>query len=226
MRILIADKDKAFNQGIAFFLKSKKAVVDSVYSVEEAAEMARLYDYDVIISALLFSDKSGTELLKRLRNNGINTPFVVLSAVSSVAKKIECFDLGADDYIMRPCDKNELLARVRAVVRRSRGYAQALVKVGDMTLNLDTKVVKIADKTLNLTGKEYALLELLALRKGMIVSKEQFLNHLYGGTDEEPEMKIIDVFLCRIRTKIKRLSGGKDYVQTVWGRGYILQEEK
>lgn len=226
MRVLIADKDKALNQGLAFFIRSKKAVVDSVYSAEDAEELARLYEYDVIISGLLFSDRSGTELLKRLRNGGINTPFIVLSAVSSVAKKIECFDLGADDYIMRPCDKNELLARVRAVVRRSRGYAQALVKVGDMTLNLDTKVVKIADKTLNLTGKEYALLELLALRKGMIVSKEQFLNHLYGGTDEEPEMKIIDVFLCRIRTKIKRLSGGKDYVQTVWGRGYILKDEK
>ena len=215
MRVLIADKDKALNQGLAFFIRSKKAVVDSVYSAEDAEELARLYEYDVIISGLLFSDRSGTELLKRLRNNGINTPFVVLSAVSSVAKKIECFDLGADDYIMRPCDKNELLARVRAVVRRSRGYAQALVKVGDMTLNLDTKVVKIADKTLNLTGKEYALLELLALRKGMIVSKEQFLNHLYGGTDEEPEMKIIDVFLCRIRNKITKLSGGADYIQTV-----------
>jgi two-component system cell cycle response regulator CtrA len=226
MRVLIADKDKALNQGLAFFIRSKKAVVDSVYSAEDAEELARLYEYDVIISGLLFSDRSGTELLKRLRNGGINTPFIVLSAVSSVAKKIECFDLGADDYILRPCDKNELLARVRAVVRRSRGYAHALVKVGEMTLNLDTKVVKVADKILHLTGKEYALLELLALRKGMIVSKEQFLNHLYGGTDEEPEMKIIDVFLCRIRTKIKRLSGGKDYVQTVWGRGYILKDEK
>lgn len=226
MRILITDKDKAFNQGLSFFLKSKKAVVDSVYSAEDAEEMARLYDYDVIISGILLPDKSGTELLKRLRGNGINTPFIVLSSVSSVAKKIECFDLGADDYIMRPCDKNELLARIRAIVRRAHGYAQALVKVGHMTLNLDTKVVKIEDKILNLTGKEYALLELLALRKGMIVSKEQFLNHLYGGTDEEPEMKIIDVFLFRIRNKIKKLSGGKDYVQTVWGRGYILQEEK
>ena len=224
MRVLIADKDKALNQGLAFFIRSKKAVVDSVYSAEDAEELARLYEYDVIISGLLFADRSGTELLKRLRNSGINTPFIVLSAVSSVAKKIECFDLGADDYILRPCDKNELLARVRAVVRRSRGYAHALVKVGEMTLNLDTKVVKIADKILHLTGKEYALLELLALRKGMIVSKEQFLNHLYGGTDEEPEMKIIDVFLCRIRNKITKLSGGVDYIQTVWGRGYILKE--
>ena len=224
MRILITDKDKAFNQGLAFFLKSKKAVVDSVYSAEGCEEMAGLYDYDVIISSLLLPDKSGTELLKRLRNNGISTPFIVLSTISSVAKKIECFDLGADDYVQRPCDKNELLARIRAVIRRSHGYAQALVKVGDMTLNLDTKVVKIAGKTLNLTGKEYALLELLALRKGMIVSKEQFLNHLYGGTDEEPEMKIIDVFLFRIRNKITKLSGGVDYIQTVWGRGYILKE--
>ena len=226
MRVLLADKDKAFCQGLSFFLKSKKAIVDLVYSAEDAEEMVHLYEYDAIISGLLFSDKSGTELLKRLRNNGVNTPFIVLSAVSSVAKKIECFDLGADDYITRPCDKNELVARLRAIVRRSRGYGQAIVNVGEMTLNLGTKVVKIGNKTLNLTGKEYALLELLALRKGMIVSKEQFLNHLYGGTDEEPEMKIIDVFLCRIRTKIKRLSGGKDYVQTVWGRGYILQEEK
>ena len=224
MRILLIDRDKSFQQALAFFLKNKGLVVDTVCSGEEWAELARLYDYDVIVTDLMLADSSGEEFIKKARASGLHAPIVVLSAVTAVPRKIDCFHLGADDYVIKPCNRDELLARIQAIARRSRGYDQSLMTVGKMVVNLDTKVVTIAGKTLPLTGREYALVELLCLRRGMTVSKEQFLNHLYGGMDE-PEMKIIDVFLHRIRRKIERLSGGEQYIQTVWGRGYILKEQ-
>ena len=224
MRILLLDKDKSYTQGLSFFLKNKGLSVDAVSSGDEGEEMARLYDYDIIVMDLLLSDTSGTDVLKKLRTNGIRTPVLVLSGIGSVSKKIECFTLGADDYVIKPCDRNELLARIQAITRRSHGYAQSVIKIGKMEVNLDTKIIKIDGKTLPLTGKEYALVELLCLRQGTTVSKEQFLNYLYGGMDE-PEIKIIDVFLHRIRRKIERLSGGEQYIQTLWGRGYVLKEQ-
>lgn len=223
MRVLLIDRDRSFNQGFTFFLKNKGIIVDSSFLGEEGEELARLYEYDIILADLALADLSGDEVLKKLRTAGIKTPFMVLSAPIPVSRKIDCFHFGADDVVIKPCDRNELLARMQAVIRRFRGYADAEVRVGQLVVNLETKVVTINNRVLPLTGKEYALIELLALRKGMTVSKEQFLNHLYGGMDE-PEMKIIDVFLFRIRNKMVRLCPDKEYIQTVWGRGYILKE--
>ena len=225
MRILLIDQDKSANQALTFFLKNKGVVVDSAFSGEEGTELIRLYDFDLILIEFFLPDISGHEVLKKIRLSGIKTPIMMLSGSITTAQKISCFNAGADDYVVRPYDKNELFARIQAIIRRSRGYADSIVHVGQMEVNLDTKIVTVDGKVLHLTGKEYALIELLCLRQGMTVSKEQFLNHLYGGMDE-PEMKIIDVFLCRIRNKIKRLSHGTEYIQTVWGRGYILKESK
>jgi len=223
MHILLIDKNPSVNQGILFFLKSKGWVVDSASSGEEGTELARLYDYDLILSDLLLNDITGAEVIKKIRNIGIKTPIVIISGNVPVNQKVNCFNLGADDYIVRPCDRNELIARIQAIVRRAKGYAHAAIQIGQMTVNLDTKIITIGDKNLKLTKKEYALLELLALRQNTTVSKEQLLNHLYGAMDE-PDMKIIDVFLFRIRNKIDKISNGKTYIQTVWGRGYILKE--
>lgn len=223
MRALLIDKDRSFNQGLSFFLKNRGVVVDPAFSGEEGLELAKVYDYDIILLSIHLPDMTGTEALKKMRSSGIQTPVLILSGVSAVSQKIECFRLGADDYVVKPCDRAELLARMQAITRRSRGYSQSVVRIGKMEVNLDAKIVQIAGKTLPLTKKEYALLELLCLRRGMTVSKEQFLNHLYGGMDE-PEIKIIDVFLWRIRHKIEKLSDGEQYIQTVWGRGYVLRE--
>ena len=223
MHILLIDRKPAINQGIVFFLKGKGWIVDSAFSGEEGAELARLYDYDLILSDLLLSDITGAELIKKIRNVGIKTPIIILSGNVTANQKVNCFNLGADDFIVRPCDRNELVARIQAVVRRAKGYAHAVIRIGQMTVNLDTKIITIADSDLKLTKKEYALMELLALRQNTTVSKEQLLNHLYGAMDE-PDMKIIDVFLFRIREKIAKISNGKKYIQTVWGRGYVLKE--
>jgi two-component system cell cycle response regulator CtrA len=116
-----------------------------------------------------------------------------------------------------------LVARIHAIVRRSKGHAQSVVQSGDLLVNLDAKTTEVNGTRVYLTGKEYQVLELLSLRKGMTISKEMFLNHLYGGMDE-PELKIIDVFICKLRKKLATASGGKDYIETVWGRGYMLRE--
>ncbi len=223
MRVLLVDDDKSLCQNLSFWMKSQGMNVDIAYLGEDGLELARLYDFDIIVLDLMLPDTPGYEVLRHLRAGGVMTPVLILSGNQLPSKKVECLNLGADDYVTKPFDRNELFARIRAVVRRTRGHASPIIKVGKMVVNLESKVVTIADKVLSLTAKEYALIELLCLRKGMTVSKAQFLNHLYGGMDE-PEMKIVDVFLCKMRRKIAALSGGEQYIQTVWGRGYILKE--
>ncbi len=224
MRTLIIDSGKSFTQNLSFFLKSKDMVVDTALSGEDGWELARLYDYDIIIMENRLSDKTGYDILKHLRLSGNMTPVIVISSEISISEKVKMLTQGADDYLVKPFDKNELVARMQAVVRRCHGHAGAIIKIGQMEINMTSKTVFIAGQPLKLTGKEYALLELLCLRRGMMISKEQFLNYLYGGIDT-PEVKIIDVFLCRIRRKIKKLSDGKQYIHTAWGRGYILKED-
>lgn len=223
MHILLIEDDKAMNQNISLLLKRAGMMVESALLAKDGLELLKLYEYDLIILDLMLPDMTGADALRSIRSSGIKTPVLVLSAIELANKKVECLSAGADDYVNKPFNADELVARVNAIVRRSKGHAESVVKVGKMSIDLNTKVVTVAGKVLPLTGKEYALIELLALKKGSTVSKEQFLNHLYNGMDE-PEVKIIDVFFCKIRSKIKELSGGEDYITTVWGRGYILQE--
>jgi two-component system cell cycle response regulator CtrA len=137
--------------------------------------------------------------------------------------KVKGLGLGADDYMTKPFHRDELLARIHAIVRRSQDHAESVVQIGDLVVNLDAKTVEINHVRVHLTVKEYQMLEFLGQRKAMTVSKEMFLNHLYGGMDE-PTIKIIDVFICKLRKKLAEASNGKDYIETVWGRGYVLRE--
>ena len=223
MRVLLIEDDKTVSQNISLILKKENMVVDTSYLGEDGLQVAKLYEYDIIILDLLLPDMEGYEVLRRLRNAHIDTPVLILSGLTAPDKKVKGFGCGADDYLTKPFDRTELVARVNAIVRRAKGHADAIVRTGGMEINLNSKIVTINGKVLNLTGKEYALFELLALRKGTTINKEQFLNHLYGGMDE-PEMKIIDVFLCKIRRKIEKLAPAEEYIQTVWGRGYILKD--
>lgn len=223
MRVLLIEDDKTVSQNIALILQKEGMVVDTSYLGEDGLEVAKLYEYDIIILDLLLPDMEGYEVLKRLRSVHNETPVLILSGLSTPDKKVKGFGYGADDYLTKPFDRTELIARVNAIVRRSKGHADPIVRTGGMEINLNSKVVTIDGKVLNLTSKEYALFELLALRKGTTINKEQFLNHLYGGMDE-PEMKIIDVFLCKIRRKIEKITKTESYIQTVWGRGYILKD--
>lgn len=223
MHILLIEDDRAMSQNISLLLKRAGMIVESALLAKDGLELLKIYEYDLIILDLMLPDMTGADVLRSIRASGIKTPVLILSAIELANKKVECLSCGADDYVNKPFNADELVARVNAIVRRSKGHAESTVSVGKMVIDLNTKVVTVADKVLPLTAKEYALIELLALKKGATVSKEQFLNHLYNGMDE-PEVKIIDVFFCKIRSKIKELSGGEDYITTVWGRGYILQD--
>ncbi len=225
MHILVIEDDRIVNQNIVILLRREGIVAESVYTAHEGLELVKLYEYDLIILDLMLPDMSGSDVLKQIRQSSNTTPILILSGINIPTKKVECFSMGADDYMTKPYDRSELVARVKAIIRRSRGIADNIIKVGRMSINLNTKKAFIDETLIPLTAKEYSLLELLALKKGGTVTKESFLSQLYGGMDE-PEIKIIDVFLCKIRQKIKKITGGETYIHTSWGRGYTLEDKK
>ncbi len=190
---------------------------------EEGIDLAKLYDYDLILLDLNLPDMNGHEVLRQLRVAKVETPILILSGMDDTESKLKGFGFGADDYMTKPFNRQELIARIHAIVRRSKGHAQSVITTGKFTVNLDTKTVEVDGRSVHLTGKEYQMLELLSLRKGTTLTKEMFLNHLYGGMDE-PELKIIDVFICKLRKKLSEATGGENYIETVWGRGYVLRD--
>ena len=223
MRVLLIEDDSAMAQSIELMLKSEGFNVYTTDLGEEGVDLGKLYDYDIIILDLQLPDMSGFDVLKQLRVNKISTPILILSGSTQIENKVKGLGFGADDYMTKPFHKDELIARVHAVVRRSKGHSQSVIQTGKLTVNLDTKTVEVDGQRVHLTGKEYQMLELLSLRKGTTLTKEMFLNHLYGGMDE-PELKIIDVFICKLRKKLAEATGGQSYIETVWGRGYVLRE--
>jgi two-component system cell cycle response regulator CtrA len=222
MRVLLVEDDFTAARGVSLMLKAANAVVDHADTGEEALELARHYEYDVVLLDLMLPDIEGYEVVRRMRTARNDTPVLILSGLSRPQAKVKGLGLGADDFITKPFDKGELLARIQAVVRRSKGFSKPALRIGPLELNLDSREVAVEGKMVHLTGKEYAILELLVLRKGMVLTKEAFLNHLYGGMDE-PEMKIIDVFICKLRKKLAQ-AGADNLIGTVWGRGYMIRE--
>jgi two-component system cell cycle response regulator CtrA len=222
MRVLLVEDDLTSARGISLMLKANGMVVDQADTGEEACELVRHYDYDIMVLDLMLPDIEGYEVVRRMRAARVETPVLILSGLSRPQAKVKGLAMGADDFITKPFDKAELLARMQAVVRRSKGFSQPMLRVGPLQLNLDSRDVLVHGKEVHLTGKEYAILELLVLRKGMVLTKEAFLNHLYGGMDE-PEMKIIDVFICKLRKKLSQ-AGAPSLIGTVWGRGYMMRE--
>ncbi|MBV6632139.1 MAG: response regulator transcription factor [Alphaproteobacteria bacterium] len=223
MRALLVEDDTNTSRSISLMLRSEGYIVDQTDLGEDGLEIAKLYDYDIIVLDLMLPDIDGYEVLRRLRAARVDTPILILSGLSEPDNKIKGFGIGADDYITKPFDKRELIARIQAIIRRSQGHAQSIITTGVMDVNLDNRTAMVDGKQVHLTGKEYAILELLALRKGSTLTKEMFLNHLYGGIDE-PELKIIDVFICKLRKKLNKATGGDNYIETVWGRGYVLRD--
>ena len=218
MRVLLIEDDSAIAQSIELMLKSESFNVYSTDLGEEGVDLGKLYDYDIILLDLNLPDMSGYEVLRKIK-----TPILILSGMAGIEDKVRGLGFGADDYMTKPFHKDELVARIHAIVRRSKGHAQSVITTGDLVVNLDAKTVEVGGQRVHLTGKEYQMLELLSLRKGTTLTKEMFLNHLYGGMDE-PELKIIDVFICKLRKKLDAASGGINYIETVWGRGYVLRE--
>jgi len=223
MQILMVEDDPTVSQSVVLMLQSDTCALEAAALGHEGVELAKLNGYDLILLDLDLPDLSGYEVLRALRAAGIDTPVLVLSGFSTVANKVKALEFGADDYLTKPFHKDELLARVHAVMRRADVPAELVVRCGDLAIYLEANRVEIAGQPVELTKKEFEVLELLALRQGMAISKEMFLSHLYGGMDE-PGLKIIDVFLCKLRKKLAAFSGGTEYIETVWGRGYMLRQ--
>ncbi|OJW53344.1 MAG: DNA-binding response regulator [Alphaproteobacteria bacterium 41-28] len=223
MRVLLVEDDSSTAKTVELTLRAEGFVVDTTDLGEDGLEIGKLYDYDLIILDLMLPDMDGYEVLRRLRAAHITTPILILSGLSEISDKVKGLGFGADDYLTKPFNKNELTARVQAIIRRSKGHAESIIRTGRLVVNLQARTVEIDGRPVRLTGKEYAILELLSLRKGSTLTKEMFLNHLYGGIDE-PELKIIDVFICKLRKKLSDALDGVNYIETVWGRGYVLRD--
>lgn len=223
MRVLLVEDDPSTAKSIELMLGHANLNVYTTDLGEEGIDLAKLYDYDLILLDIGLPDMNGHEVLRQLRLARIETPILILSGDDDTESKIKGFGFGADDYLTKPFHREELVARIHAIIRRSKGHSQSVIQTGEICVNLDAKTVEVHDKPVHLTGKEYQMLELLSLRKGTTLTKEMFLNHLYGGMDE-PELKIIDVFICKLRKKLANATNGQSHIETVWGRGYVLRD--
>lgn len=223
MRVLLIEDDPATAKSIEMMLIHANLNVYATDLGEEGVDLAKLYDYDLILLDLGLPDMLGHDVLRQIRLARIETPILILSGADDTESKLKGFGFGADDYLTKPFHREELVARIHAIIRRSKGHSQSVIKTGRVAVNLDAKTADVDGQQVHLTGKEYQMLELLSLRKGTTLTKEMFLNHLYGGMDE-PELKIIDVFICKLRKKLTEATGGESYIETVWGRGYVLRD--
>src|SRR6202050_884358 len=223
MRGLLIEEDSATAQSIELMLNSESFNVYTNDVGEEGVDLGKIYDYDIILLDLNLPDMSGFDVLRKLRVSKVKSPVLILSGLAGTEDKVRGLGFGADDYMTKPFHKDELVARIHAIVRRSKGHAQSVINTGDLCVNLDAKTVEVNAARVHLTGKEYQMLELLSLRKGTTLTKEMLLNNIYGGMDE-PELKIIDVFICKLRKKLANASEGRNFIETVWGRGYVLRE--
>jgi two-component system cell cycle response regulator CtrA len=223
MRVLLIEDDVAMARSIELMLRSEGFNVYTTDLGEEGVDLGKLYDYDIIVLDLQLPDMSGFDVLKALRLGKLRTPVMILSGNAIVETKVKALGFGADDYMTKPFHKDELVARVHAVVRRSKGHSRSIIMTGGLVVDLDAKTAEVDGTRVHLTRKEYQMPELLSLRKGTTLTKEMFLNHLYDGMNE-PDFKIIDVFICKLRKKLAVASNGGHFIETVWGRGYGLRD--
>jgi two-component system cell cycle response regulator CtrA len=223
MRVLPFEDDPITSKSIELMLAHANLNVYATDLGEEGIDLAKLYDYDLILLDLDLPDLNGHEVLRQLRLSRIQTPILILSGSDDTDSKIKGFGFGADDYLTKPSHREELVARIHVIIRRSKGHSQSVIETGLVSVNLDAKTISADGKTVHLTGKQYQMLELLSLCKGTTLTKEMFLNHLYGEMDE-PKLKIIDVFICKLRKKLSIATNGENNIETVWGRGYDLRD--
>ena len=223
MKILLAEDEVDLNNVVTRYLKKNGYSVDSVLDGEEALDYLEYSEYDLVILDIMMPKVDGFEVIKKLRNKGNHTSILMLTARDNADDKVKGLDLGADDYIVKPFDFNELLARIRAVVRRKYGNSSNKLVIGDLILDISEKSVTRAGKQIELTGKEYEVLEYLMQSKNRILSREQIKEHVWDF-DYEGDSNIIDVLIKNIRKKID-IEDGKQIIYTKRGLGYVIKED-
>jgi len=221
MKVLLIEDEIVTSRGIELVLRGEDVYVNTAGCGEEGVDFARHFDYDAIILDLNLPDISGFEVLRLLRRAGTDTPVIVLSGSATVDSKVKALNVGADDYMTKPFSNEELVGRLRALVRRSKGYSDSRISFGPMTLDMAATTVETDGRRVRLSGKEYQILELLSLRRGVAVSKETLINHIYSD-GEGPDSPTIGLFMCRLRKKLAAASGGEHYIETVRDQGYLM----
>ena len=223
MHILLVEDNEVAAKSIELKLVAEGHNAFTTDLGEDAIELTSVYDYDAVLLDLDLADMDGLDVLRAIRMKKIRTPIIILTATVDVETKVKALGAGADDFITKPFHKAELAARINAVVRRSRGHSESIIRTGNIALNIDTRTAEVCGTPVHLTPSEYKVLELLSLRKNSVLTKEMCLNHLYNGL-KEPEVKIIDVFICKLRKKLAAAAQGDNQIETVWGGGYMLRD--
>lgn len=224
MRILIVDHNSESVSLISAVLSAADMTCDVVATGHQALSRLEAIEYDAILMELDLVDAHGFDILRKLRAARHCSPVILMTGSEEPATQVSGLHAGADDMLVRPFDPREVVARLRAIVRRSRGIVQSVIKCGDIALDLQARSVKVRSRRLALTRTEYQILEMLFLRRGSPVTKRSLLDNLYGG-ENEPHSKIIDVFMCKVRKRIETISpGAANCIETVWGQGYAVRE--
>ncbi|MDD7391620.1 MAG: two-component system response regulator RppA [Fusobacterium gastrosuis] len=224
MKILVVEDEKDLNSVITRHLKKNNFSVDSVFDGEEALNFLEYENYDLVILDIMMPKLNGYEVVKKLRTKQNETPVLMLTAKDNIEDKVKGLDLGADDYLVKPFDFNELLARIRAIIRRKYGNSSNQLSIDDLVLNISKKTVTRDGISIELTGKEYEILEYLMQNKGYILSREQIREHVWDF-DYDGESNVIDVLIKNIRRKIDKLDS-KSLITTKRGLGYVIKENE
>lgn len=224
-RLLIIEDEVKTAQSVKQGLEEHYYKVDVAYDGGMGKKMALRNKYDLIISDIILPVKNGIELCRELRNENVQTPILMLTALGTVADKLEGFDSGADDYLAKPFEFQELLARIRALLKRNPQIAQEarLLTIADLELNLDTKKARRNEKEISLTAKEFALLQYLILHKGRVLSKVEIAQHVWG-IDFDTGTNVVEVYVNYVRKKIDKDFSTK-LIHTQFGMGYIMKEK-
>ena len=223
MRILLVEDESRVAGFIAKGLREQAYAVDIASDGERALYQAAVNQYDIVILDVMLPVKDGHTVCRELRASGFRTPILMLTARGAVDDRVEGLDSGADDYLAKPFDFKELLARLRALLRRSSGLRPQVARVADLTLNTASHAVTRAGKPVNLTAKEYALIEFLVLNQGRVVGREQIGQHVWDE-NFDPFSNVIDVYIKRLRSKLDT-GVGRRLIHTRRGEGYILSAQ-
>jgi DNA-binding response OmpR family regulator len=224
MRILIVEDERLLAKILKKGLEENGFIVDMCHEGEEGLYMAETYPFDAILLDILLPKMDGLSILNRLRAKNIRVPVLLLTAKGELEDRVNGLNTGADDYIVKPFDFQELLARLNAVIRRSSNKASPILSIADLTINMDLKTVTRSGKDIRLSTKEYSLLEYLVLNSGRVISRTELTEHIYD-TDFDLDSNVIDVYINYLRNKIDK-GFGIHLIQTVRGAGYVFKGEE
>jgi DNA-binding response OmpR family regulator len=223
MRVLIIEDEKNLANILKKGLKENSFTVELSFDGEEGLYMAETYPYDAVILDIMLPKMDGFAIMDRLRAKKINVPVLMLTAKGELGDRIKGLNIGADDYITKPFEFSELLARLKAVIRRNKGTASSIIEIADLTIDTHSRTVKRAKKGIKLSAKEYNIIEYLALNKGRVISRTELTEHIYDS-DFDLDSNIIDVYINYLRNKIDK-DFGKPLIHTLRGSGYMLKED-